>query len=53
MAEQEDAVGLHKIYDKGKSAVQTSSIFNLHGQQFSKLRHRGLFIIDGKKVIIK
>ena len=53
MAEQEDAVGFHKIYDKGKSAVQTSSIFNLHGQQFSKLRHRGLFIIDGKKVIIK
>ena len=53
MALQEEAVGLRKIYNKEKSAVHTSSIFNVHGQQLSKLCHRGLFIIDGKKVIIK
>ncbi len=54
MAQQEEeAVGLRKIYDKEKNAVHTSSIFNVHGQQLSKLCHRGLFIIDGKKVIIK
>jgi len=53
MTQQAEAVGLRKIYDKGKSTLHTSSIFNVHGQKFSKLNHRGLFIIDGKKVIIK
>ena len=53
MTQQAEAVGLRKIYDKGKSTLHTSSIFNIHGQIFSKPYHRGLFIIDGKKVIIK
>ncbi len=53
MAQQEETVGLREIHHTEKNALHTSSIFNLHGQQLSKLRHRGLFIIDGKKVIIK
>ena len=46
--------GIQNIYDNGAKAVSSSSLsgtYNLMGQKISRKPQKGLYIVNGKKVL--